>query len=306
MASNPSQRRSSRILKGHDPAGPCMPQLPNPSIPLTENGKPKLPQPPVYSRSLHQKHGILTSKSTSRFFFPFFFSLNTYFSALSKTNLQIYDIHLLVSQPLGPSTQPSHTNLPEMGRTVGKSCRTTPGGEAMKEHFASLRATHPPQSDHSRTALLLVSRQIYTEGEPSLLHRMSAQDIWPPCANSEAFPASHRIDVPLPDLPFLVVLEVQGTPSQRAFTGGSKARLNEDVSKIFTRYKKDLAQWLRGAPYFFSPCEHHHKSRLKRGYLVHNGIEDSYPGHGDFGLFGLLQSPNILLMDTEFRGESAP
>lgn len=60
------------------------------------------------------------------------------------------------------------------------------------------------------------------------------------------------VEPPLPKLPYPYDFQVQGASFQRDFNDGIKEQLDEDVAKIFTRYKKDLPRWLVGGPYLRS------------------------------------------------------
>ncbi|KAI4183431.1 MAG: hypothetical protein LQ346_006339 [Caloplaca aetnensis] len=116
------------------------------------------------------------------------------------------------------------------------------------EHFNSLRQTHPSQCHQSRTALLLVSRKMYAEVQPQY-----NRESWFDTSGREGSSCCNRNpdddETPLPQLPYPYVFEVPGPPFKRVFSEGTRARLDEDVSKIFTRFKKDLPEWLFGGPY---------------------------------------------------------
>ncbi|KAL8916474.1 MAG: hypothetical protein Q9208_008506 [Pyrenodesmia sp. 3 TL-2023] len=116
-----------------------------------------------------------------------------------------------------------------------------------QEHFASLRRTHPSQSNHTRTALLLVSKTIYKEAVPEY-YMVSRFDTSGPVGDSWNWDPDD-VEPPLPKLPYPYVYKVPGARFRRDFNDDIKARLNADVAKIFCKYKKDLPRWLFGAPY---------------------------------------------------------
>ncbi|KAL8906154.1 MAG: hypothetical protein Q9207_002187 [Kuettlingeria erythrocarpa] len=120
------------------------------------------------------------------------------------------------------------------------------------EHYTNLRQTHPSQCNQSRTALLLVSRAITAEVQPQY-NRESWFDTSGREDSAVNFdPDRDIVDSPLPQLPYPHVVKVPGPPFQRVFSEDTRARLEEDVSKIFTRYNRDLPEWLFGGPYLCS------------------------------------------------------
>lgn len=136
-------------------------------------------------------------------------------------------------------------NLSRWGKA---DIRTAVRRMVFAEHFNSLRQTHPSQCHQSRTALLLVSRKMYAEVQPQY-----NRESWFDTSGREGSSCCNRNpdddETPLPQLPYPYVFEVPGPPFKRVFSEGTRARLDEDVSKIFTRFKKDLPEWLFGGPY---------------------------------------------------------
>lgn len=130
-----------------------------------------------------------------------------------------------------------------------------------KEYFASLTGPRPSQSKDAHMALLLVSKTVNIEATPAYYREscfITSSLLWPIFSPSE--------DFPLPTLPFPFQVQ-RGSNFQRDFSEATKSELQEDVSKIYTRYLKDLPKWLFGAPYV-------------RNFATHRSVRStSIPGY---------------------------
>lgn len=112
-----------------------------------------------------------------------------------------------------------------------------------KAYFSA--ANQRPQGDSQPcdfpVALLRVSKMVYVEASP--IHYQEYYFV----ASSYAGPLTYRNNrVPLGRLISLRKLPPGKTLE---FPSATEAKLVEDVSKIFTKYRKDLPKWLFGAAY---------------------------------------------------------
>ncbi|KAL9009543.1 MAG: hypothetical protein Q9173_005441 [Seirophora scorigena] len=117
-----------------------------------------------------------------------------------------------------------------------------------KAYFST--ADHLPQGDsqpcHFPVAILHASKTVYAEASP--IHYQEYQFV----TSSYAGPSVYRYDnvtgVPLGELTAHWKLTT-GSEARLDFPSATEAKLVEDVSKIFTKYRKDLPKWLFGAAY---------------------------------------------------------
>ncbi|KAL9021313.1 MAG: hypothetical protein Q9185_001518, partial [Variospora sp. 1 TL-2023] len=105
--------------------------------------------------------------------------------------------------------------------------------------------THAAGDKGRKNTLLQASKTIYAEAGLVYYHE------YPFATSSYSGNSSHRYDdgrIPLGSLTFGWGLQ-SNSEGQLDFPSGTEKLLSGDVSKIFTKYHKDLPKWLFGAPY---------------------------------------------------------